>query len=272
MELRAIKKNWVNKNCDRHASLAAWNSMAERYTSEIPRPGWESDPFLIQIAREVPLSKSMTVLDIGCGPGGYTAALAERAGSVTGIDISPKMLSHAKAGIKNLGIGNVEFICADFCELEMDRKFDLVFAHLTPAICDAQSFEKMLSLACGYCYLVKPIHRTDPVAEEIKQAAGHVNASFQYDKGFLYAFAMLWQKGLLPTVDYYPTEWKMEKSLEEAKAWYINRLKSHNKIDAEAEKKAIARLKEIAVDGKVYETISTTVATMGWRMAEEENK
>ena len=272
MDLHEVKKNWVNKSRDRQANLAAWDSMAERYTSEVSQPGWDSDPFLMQIAREVPLSKSMSVLDIGCGPGGYSAALAERVGNVTGIDISPKMLSHAQAVSEKLGIDNLEFICADFCELEMERKFDLVFAHLTPAICDAHSFEKMLSLACNYCYLVKPVHRTDSVADEIKQVVGQINASYQFDKDFLYAFAMLWQSGFLPTINYYPAEWKMEKSTEEARAWYINRLKSHAKISPEAEKKAIAYLKEIAVDEKVYETISSTIATMGWRMAKEENK
>jgi hypothetical protein len=37
-------------------------------------------------------------------------------------------------------------------------------------------------------------------------------------------------------------------------------------MDSASEKKAISYLESISVDGKVYETISTTVATMGWQM------
>ncbi len=48
-------------------------------------------------------------------------------------------------------------------------------------------------------------------------------------------------------------------------AWYINRLKNRMHVDVETEKAAEAYLREIAIEGKVYETISTTIATIGWR-------
>ena len=48
------------------------------------------------------------VVDIGCGPGFYVAALAEQAGSVTGIDPSPSML--AVAARKTVGHRNVTLL------------------------------------------------------------------------------------------------------------------------------------------------------------------
>lgn len=266
MELNEIKSNWVNKNYDSKANLAAWDSMAERYKREVALPDWESDPFLLQLSKEVDFSEKMSVLDIGCGTGGYAAALAKKAGHITGTDISFQMLIRAKSLIESLNIENVEFICTDFCEFELDKKFDLVFAHLTPAVSSAETFEKMLSLASNYCYLVKPVHRTDPVSEAVKKAAGLNGKPSNFDKELYYAFSMLWQKGLLPSLSYYKTQWKMEKTIDEAVAWYINRIKNQIKMDSASEKKAISYLESISVDGKVYETISTTVATMGWQM------
>src|ERR1700760_2662093 len=36
------------------------------------------------------------VLDVGCGPGFVTAYLAERGVDVTGVDLSPRMIEHAR--------------------------------------------------------------------------------------------------------------------------------------------------------------------------------
>ena len=269
MELNEIKTSWVNKNYDKQANLAAWDSMAERYKHEVALPDWDSDPFLLQLDKEVAFSQNMSVLDIGCGTGRYAAALAEKAGHITGTDISSQMLIRAKSLIESLQIENVDFICTDFCEFELDKKFDLVFAHLTPAVSNAETFEKMMSLASNHCYLVKPVHRTDPVFEAVKDAAGFGQKPSNYNKELYYAFSMLWQKGFLPSLSYYKTQWKMEKTIDEAVSWYVNRLKNQNKMDASSEKKAISYLKSISVDGVIHETISTTVATMGWQTPKE---
>ena len=38
------------------------------------------------------LCKDMQVLDVGCGAGAYSCRIAERTGSVTGVDFSPRMI------------------------------------------------------------------------------------------------------------------------------------------------------------------------------------
>ena len=54
-------------------------------------------------------------LDVGCGAGATTRALAARAveGSVIGLDLSGPMLAIARSAADQAGIGNVEFIQAD---------------------------------------------------------------------------------------------------------------------------------------------------------------
>jgi SAM-dependent methyltransferase len=68
------------------------------------------------------------VLDIGCGIGRFEAALAERVATITGIDISPRMLEAARQ--RCAGLRNVHFIATsgrDLAPLPVDT-FDAVLA------------------------------------------------------------------------------------------------------------------------------------------------
>lgn len=71
------------------------------------------------------------VLDLGCGTGRFTLSLAERASSVTGLDISPRMLAVTRGKLADRGLN------ADLCEADMtslpfaDGSFDAVVSMLT---------------------------------------------------------------------------------------------------------------------------------------------
>lgn len=67
------------------------------------------------IVETLALSKGMTVLDAGCGPGRLTVPLARSvgpAGRVVALDIQPGMLARAKAKTAAAGYTNVEFVAA----------------------------------------------------------------------------------------------------------------------------------------------------------------
>ena len=66
------------------------------------------------------------VIDIGCGCGDTTLALAETGASVWGVDISENMLSHAKT--RKDGRENVAFSVADAASQEYTPDHDLVFS------------------------------------------------------------------------------------------------------------------------------------------------
>lgn len=54
-----------------------------------------------------------TVLDLYCGAGTITLALAQRARRVIGVEIVPQAIENAKRNAEENGIKNVEFLCAD---------------------------------------------------------------------------------------------------------------------------------------------------------------
>jgi SAM-dependent methyltransferase len=81
-----------------------------------------------------------SVLEIGCGMGRITRAIAERAGSVIGVDVSEEMVSRAREALA--GVPNVEIRLGDGTSLAGmdDASFDacysfIVFQHIPdPAV------------------------------------------------------------------------------------------------------------------------------------------
>ena len=68
------------------------------------------------------------VIDVGCGCGGTTLALAERGARVVGVDISRPMLARARQRAAGLGLGNVEFICSDAATEPFRPEHELIFS------------------------------------------------------------------------------------------------------------------------------------------------
>ncbi|MGH2395799.1 MAG: methyltransferase domain-containing protein [bacterium] len=71
-----------------------------------------------------------TVLDVGCGSGRYTVALAEiGAARVVGVDAAPEMIKLARFRATDAGVdGRCEFHTAEFLEFAADEQFDVVVA------------------------------------------------------------------------------------------------------------------------------------------------
>lgn len=70
------------------------------------------------------LTSDMTVLEVGCGPGYFTRALAQTGAKIIAIDISPALLDHAK---QILNSSNVELSVGNAYQLSFpDKTFDAV--------------------------------------------------------------------------------------------------------------------------------------------------
>ena len=73
------------------------------------------------------------VLDAGCGPGRFTATIAELGATVTALDLSERQLQLAEENIRELGLsGRVDdFVAGDVTDLSLfpDGTFDVVVCY-----------------------------------------------------------------------------------------------------------------------------------------------
>ena len=82
------------------------------------------------------LPPSATVLDLGCGKGAHMLKFAELGFAVTGIDISPTAVAHARDAGARRAL-DVRLVVGDIRYVRFGRRFDLVFDysvfhHLSP--------------------------------------------------------------------------------------------------------------------------------------------
>jgi len=268
MEIGNIFEKWQAKSRNKQASVALWDSMATSFDDQ-EIPSFADNYFLQLLDRLDALGKNCDVLDIGCGTGKYSIAIAKRCRSVTGIDFSPKMIEIAKAKADSLKLDNVSYFCEDWHDFDLkkagwENRFDLVFAHMTPAIQSAHTFQKMIDASRGWCVLSKPTRRTDLVSDAVKKLVAVTERLESADNDIVFAFELLWKQGYYPRIEYEHQQWNMEKTIEQAYDMYINRIKSYRNISLEEEKRIKDYLNSIAKDGIIHEKVNTTITTLYW--------
>lgn len=94
------------------------------------------------------------VLDLGCGTGAMTIALAKKGYDMTGIDISPEMLSKAYRNAAENGFSSILFLEQDMCSFEL-------YGTVDAAVCCLDGINHLLSeedvkdcFACVHNYLI----------------------------------------------------------------------------------------------------------------------
>ena len=100
---------------------------AEEYcTSSSNQKKWA-----LELLSKLDLKGSERVLDIGCGDGEITAAIARRVprGSAVGIDSSRDMVDLAATRYPPNRFPNISFVLKDAREIDFDQEFDAVFSN-----------------------------------------------------------------------------------------------------------------------------------------------
>jgi SAM-dependent methyltransferase len=245
-----------------------WDSAAPTYTREIP--SFETHPFLHLVDTVAAPTGTMSVLDVGCGTGRFSLAFAPRVAQVLGTDISPRMIQLARELAQAQNTQNVEFSCVDWAQADLDAlglrgAYDLVFAHMTPAVSDFNTLDKLNACSRKFCFLVKPTRRHDPLQEHVFSIAGVENAGKESDDDLIRCFSYLWLKGYTPRLEYRQEIWDNTKTPEQATNWYSKRAELYRSPLSPAERAEIsAYMAARAKDGQIKENITTTIVTLYW--------
>ncbi|MCX8069804.1 MAG: class I SAM-dependent methyltransferase, partial [Thermodesulfovibrionales bacterium] len=97
------------------------------------------------------------ILDIGCGTGVFTLPLAERSSHVIGLDNSKSMIRILKEQADKKNIKNVTVELKSWEEvdaLKWRKKFDIVWASMTPAIKSEKDLLKMEECSKKWCVYI----------------------------------------------------------------------------------------------------------------------
>ena len=110
--------------------LAKFSELAHRWwdpESEF-RPLHQINPLRLQWIDQLASLHGKTVLDVGCGGGILTEAMARRAAKATGIDLASKPLGVARLHALESGVANVEYreIATEALAAESPGTFDVV--------------------------------------------------------------------------------------------------------------------------------------------------
>jgi SAM-dependent methyltransferase len=210
MELDELRKVWKTDHSNADAVSQLWNGMAPKFGkrgSITP----ESNTFLKLVAEKVDLTCDTALLDVGCGAGDFTLALAPNIGRGVGCDIASKMLETAREHAQQRGIQNAEFLEMDWRAADIDAlgwrgAFDVVFAHMTPAVCDFETLDKLVRCTKKHCFMKKPARRTDLLLDTGMDLLGLRRRDQGSDITMEYTFSYLWKMGFEPEYHYEHSE------------------------------------------------------------------
>jgi ubiquinone/menaquinone biosynthesis C-methylase UbiE len=117
----------LNQKQDKHNQLILdqFSKQAVPFSKKVPAHSNQAAFKLI--IKTVGIRKKDTVLDIACGPGMLSAAIAKAAGHVTGIDLVPSMIKQARLLQRAKKLSNMDWALGDVSDLPFsDASFSAV--------------------------------------------------------------------------------------------------------------------------------------------------
>jgi SAM-dependent methyltransferase len=117
-----------------NAEIAAWDSNAEAWAERV-RTGTDHnrvhllDPAMLDVLGDI---DGKRILDLGCGEGRFSRILAQQGASLTGVDLSSRMIDLAREAEAKEPLG-VDYHVADAADVSFlpDSSFDIVLAYLS---------------------------------------------------------------------------------------------------------------------------------------------
>ncbi len=276
MTLEELKLMWKPPQRNTEDAKALWDSQADD-TVYLTVPTFEGSGFLRLLEEEHMLDKSYDVLDIGCGTGIYSAAISSKINSAVGYDIAVKMLCNGRDILEQKKIKNVTLKQGNWQDMDIEalglkNRFDLVLAHTTPAVCDLETFEKMLRASRRFCAISVFTRPNQPIMQTVHDMVG-VKLDEGYFAGYLeksmtYMFDYLFQMGYSPKFFYEKTDYTFVQKLEDSYPYYLDAIKTHKRLIADEEKQIKDYIASVAIDGMVTEKMNPTIVTIYWNNLE----
>lgn len=228
--------------------------------------------FVQELEQKGLLKSDYHIIDIGCGPGKFAAAFAQKVKHVTGIDISNQMIEQGNLHLKQREIKNVLLKTCDFTTLDINsefygKRFDLVFSSMTPAIYDLKTLLKAMSMSRHWCCNITHINGTNILHSKIMSEVFHRPLEQKWSgKCFYSFFNTLFLLGYYPETSFFHRKDEHiihpDESYAELIMEYLLKDEENTSIN---KRKILLWLKKNAdKNGELLETSQTCYGTIIW--------
>jgi len=257
----------------RESSIRHWKKRAQSFAHNTENERNESRrqavfKFLKDCGVEL---KGATILDIGAGPGNYAVPMAREAKEVVALDPAVAMLEIIRERAAREGLDNISYCSEPWEEVDLDRlgwrrKFDLVFASVSPGVRDVSDLKRMMEASRGYCYLSKFAgQRRNNIQDKIWERLfeqPRINDSME-----LYLpWNLLYSLGYYPDTKFIPSSWFNVEPIEQVEQRMVNWFANFKGLPPNYRETVRRVLEEEAVDGMVREEVETTFGLMVWKV------
>jgi SAM-dependent methyltransferase len=213
----------------------------------------------------------MKVLDIGAGPGNFAIWFARMGLEVWALEPAEKMLELLKQRVASESLQGIYTIAEKWEDIDLSakgwfKKFDLVFASMTPGINDKTTLQKMMDASRGYCYLSSFAGtRIYPLQKEIsKEILGQDYKT--YTPEIIYPFNLLYSMGYYPDIEFEENNSSQEVLVEDVQAEIISHIEMYTTITPEIEAKIKNYLYSQAVNNKIVKKTKSRIGKMIWKV------
>ena len=147
-----------SKRCKSDASHQAkiWDKAAKDYDSlELSGSyNFQVEEILKELHKAGALINEHRVIDVACGTGVYALRMSPFVKEIDCIDVSKMMLKRLKEKAQVLGVNNINTIEADWFSFNPSKKYELVFASMTPILRGKDSLDKLLNISKRFLAIV----------------------------------------------------------------------------------------------------------------------
>jgi SAM-dependent methyltransferase len=253
-------------------TMEFWNRIAPTYGKQTSGRSKERVKKIIELLeREKILIPQAAILDVGCGPGTYALPFAEQVTSVTALDGAWEMCGILEHRAKTKRLYNIEVMHHLWKDVDLEReglakKFDFVFASMTPAVCDHDTLLKLNRASKKNCCLVSSAGGSCGKArQELWQHIFQEEDSGRGDS-LIYIFNLLYSMGCQPSLQYLDSAWVREEPIDRAIERLSHSFWLYTEITPDIKKAITQFVCERAMDGIFRETVENHQGIMIWEV------
>lgn len=275
--LEMFEQHWRLNHRDKLGQAEFWDRRADSFNQHKDSGGSKlhRGELMANLASRCHLQPDSLVLDIGCGSGHNALILAGLVRRVEAFDLSPRMIELARMNAARENRGDqvnfrvLNLAAADLAGLGWERRFDLVLASRTPAICDRPSLEKMMAAAKGCCLIITFADIRSGLKDHLKQFLNRGSETMWAGRSFYCAFNLLWLMGYFPEISYLDHTWESELNLEDAVLVHSRYFEQSGPLSKDGKVRLRQELGRLAgADGLVKEKARAKMALMCWDVNE----